>query len=234
MADGTVSREPAPASAAAGSGDNRSLTDYIAGELRERILQRRLPPGEPLRQEKIAGELGTSRIPVREALRRLESEGLVVIRPYSGARVAELDIVECSEIYKIRERLEPLALSESMPHLTDQQRAEVQRLAESLPAKRGDGAAWLDGDRSFHLATYLAVPSPRLLRMIVGYWNTTQHYRRLLLSTFSEHDFEMVDCEHRLIVDAVLTRNARLGEEVLRLHIERSRTRLTESDLFLR
>ena len=148
--------------------------------------------------------------------------------PYSGARVAVLDIVECTEIYKIRERLEPLALSESMPNLSDSQRAEVQRLAGELPSKRSDGAAWLEGDRNFHLATYAAIPSPRLLQMIIGYWNTTQHYRRLLLTTFSEHDFEMVDCEHRLIVDAVLTRNVKLGEEVLRLHIERSRARLTE------
>lgn len=203
-----------------------SLTDYVAGEIRESIFDHRLKPNEPIRQEKIAQELGVSRIPVREALRRLESEGLVVIRPYSGARVAVLDLVECEEIYKIRERLEPLALSESMLHLTPQQLDDVERLAVELLGKRGSGAAWLEGDRNFHLATYAGITTPRLLKMIIGYWNTTQHYRRLLLSTFSEHDYEMVESEHALIVDAVRTRNVRVGEEVLRMHIERSRARL--------
>jgi DNA-binding GntR family transcriptional regulator len=205
-----------------------SLTDYIAGELREKIFRHELKPNEPIRQEKIALELGTSRLPVREALRRLESEGLVVIRPYSGARVAILDHVECEEIYKIRERLEPLAISESIPFLTTAQQDEVQRLADVLPALRGDGVAWLQGDRDFHLATYAGIRSPRLLTMIVGYWNTTQHFRRLLLSTFSDHDYDMVEAEHALIVDAVRTRDVRFAEDMLRIHIERSRIRLSE------
>lgn len=205
-----------------------SLTDYVASTIREWIFEHRLKPNEPIRQERIAQELGTSRIPVREALRRLESEGLVVIRPYSGARVAMLDLAECEEIYKIRERLEPLALSESIPQLTEEQRQTTERLLLDLEAKRGRGAEWLEADRAFHLATYAGIASPRLLRMIVGYWNTTQHYRRLLLSTFSEHDYRTAESEHELIVDAVLTSNVRFGEEVLRMHIERSRARLSE------
>jgi DNA-binding GntR family transcriptional regulator len=205
-----------------------SLTDYIAGKLREKIFRHELKPSEPIRQEKLALELGTSRLPVREALRRLESEGLVVIRPYSGARVAVLDHVECEEIYKIRERLEPLAIAESIPLLTEEQQSEVRRLAEALPARRGDGGAWLQGDRDFHLATYAGIPSPRLLTMILGYWNTTQHFRRLLLSTFSAHDYDMVEAEHAIIVDAVVTRDVPLAEEILRIHIRRARIRLSQ------
>lgn len=209
-----------------------SLTDYVAGEIRGWIFAHRLKPNEPIRQERIAQELGTSRIPVREALRRLESEGLVVIRPYSGARVAMLDLVECEEIYKIRERLEPLALSESIPRLTSEQLAEAERLAGELTARRHSAAEWLEGDRAFHLATYAGIASPRLPRIIVGYWNTTQHYRRVLLTTFSEHDYQMVEAEHDLIIDAIRTQNVRFGEEVLRMHIERSRARLMERASF--
>jgi DNA-binding GntR family transcriptional regulator len=205
-----------------------SLTDYIAGELREWIFSHRLKPNEPIRQEKIAQLLGTSRIPVREALRKLESEGLVVIRPYSGARVAVLDLDECLEIYKIRERLEPLALSESIPLLTAAQQDDVRRLAADLTELRGDGTAYLEGDRKFHVSTYAAIPSARLLQMIIGYWNTTQHYRRLLLSTFSDHDWDMAECEHLLIVDAVMARNVQLGEDALRMHIERARVRFSQ------
>jgi DNA-binding GntR family transcriptional regulator len=208
--------------------ESGSLPDYIAGELREKIFHHELRPDEPIRQERIAQELGTSRLPVREALRRLESEGLVVIRPYSGARVAVLDHAECEEIYKIRERIEPLALSESIPNLSQEQMGEAQRNGDSLPAKRGDGVAWLQADRDFHLATYAGIPSPRLLTMIVGFWNTTQHFRRLLLTTFVVHDYEMVEAEHALIFDAVRTRDVRSAEELLRMHIHRSRIRLAE------
>jgi DNA-binding GntR family transcriptional regulator len=205
-----------------------SLTDYIASELREKIIRHELKPDEPIRQERIALELGTSRLPVREALRRLESEGLVVIQPYRGARVAILDHVECEEIYRIRERIEPLAISQSIPFLTAEQRAECERLAAALAGLRGDGVAWLQGDRDFHLATYAGIRTPRLLTMIVGYWNTTQHFRRLLLSTFSEHDYDMAEAEHALILDAVLTQDVHRAEDMLRNHIERSRIRLSQ------
>ena len=69
--------------------------------------------------------------------------------------------------------------------------------------------------------------------MIVGFWNTTQHYRRVLLTTYSEADYDLVSCDHRLLVDAVTTRNVRGGEEVLRIHIERARQRYAaRSSLF--
>src|SRR5918998_2890875 len=98
------------------SADGRDQEGYkprsedVLSWLREAIHDGRLKPGEPVRQEAIAHELGVSRIPVREALRRLESEGLVVARPHASARVARLDFEEYEEIYKMRERLQPLAL----------------------------------------------------------------------------------------------------------------------------
>jgi DNA-binding GntR family transcriptional regulator len=195
----------------------------VARHLREAIFDGRLKGGQPVRQEAVALELGVSRIPVREALRQLEAEGLVVIRPHSGARVAKLDYEECEEIYRIRERLEPLALSESMRRISDEQ------LAGELETLRGDPKAWLDGDRRLHVACYAGVPSPRLLETIVGYWNSTQQYRRVLLTTFSEQDYELAHAEHRLIIDALGSGNARAGEDLMRLHIERSRLRLARN-----
>ncbi|HEU4703159.1 MAG TPA: GntR family transcriptional regulator [Conexibacter sp.] len=199
----------------------------IARGLRDAIHEGRLKAGQPVRQEAVAEEYGVSRIPVREALRQLEVEGLVVIRPHSGARVASLDYAECEEIYKMRERLEPLALVESMAHITDEQVAEAVRLAEQLASLPNDPpAAWLKADRELHLACYAGVTTPRLLRTIVGFWNTTQQYRRILLTTFSERDFALQEAEHLLIVDALASRNVRTGEDVMRAHIDRSRLRL--------
>lgn len=203
------------------------LTQRVARHLREAILNGDLKHGVPLRQEAVAQELGVSRIPVREALRQLESEGLVVIRPHSGARVATLDFDECTEIYKIRERLEPLAISESIGNLTEEQKQEAVRAAKEVESLTSDLKAWLRADRRFHLACYAGVTTPRLLRMIVDFWNTTQRYRRILLETFSEEDFAITHVEHGLIVNAVLSGNCRAAEELIRIHIERSRLRLT-------
>ncbi|WP_283136517.1 GntR family transcriptional regulator [Rhizohabitans arisaemae] len=203
-----------------------SMTQVVARQLREAIFDGVLEPGAAIRQEAMARELGVSRIPVREALRHLESEGLVTIRANSGARVAVLDFDEYAEIYKIRERLEPLALAESIGRLTEEQRAEAARLAAEVEASTGDPKAWLDADRRFHLACYAGVSTPRLLRMIVDFWNTTQRYRRILLATFSDEDFATAHVEHRLILDALRTGNTRVGEDLIRMHIERSRMRL--------
>jgi DNA-binding GntR family transcriptional regulator len=201
----------------------------VARWLRDEIYAGRLAAGQPVRQEAVAEALGVSRIPVREALRQLESEGLVVLRPHSGARVAALDFAECTEIYKMRERLEPLALAESMARITPEQLQEATRLAERLRELQGDPQAWIEGDRQLHLACYAGVTTPRLLQVIVGFWNTMQHYRRALLSTFSERDYELAYAEHLLILDALAAGTVRIGEDLMRAHIERSRLRLTRN-----
>src|SRR5262245_26158964 len=78
----------------------------VTDRIRDLILSGELAPGSRIRQEALAEKFGTSRIPVREALRRLESEGLVILVPNSSAWVAKLDLRECIEIYRIRERIE--------------------------------------------------------------------------------------------------------------------------------
>jgi DNA-binding GntR family transcriptional regulator len=209
------------------------LTQFVSRQLREQIADGRLKPDIRIPQATVAREFGVSRIPVREALRQLESEGLVVIRPNSGARVAVLDFEECVQIYKIREQVEPLAFRESIGHLTSEQIEEVRRLAARLELLTSDHDAWLDGDRRFHLASYAGLRPGRLLAMTVGFWNTTQHYRRALLTTYSEEDFEVAHAEHRLILHALATNSPDAGVRILQNAIERSRLRLADHrDLF--
>src|SRR6478609_1334468 len=106
----------------------------VAAYLRAEIIDGKLSAGERIMQEELAARFGSSRLPVREALRILESEGLVTLRSNSGAWVTEIDRQECIDIYKIRECIEPLAIVESIPNLriTDIQRldtvqAEIER-----------------------------------------------------------------------------------------------------------
>jgi DNA-binding GntR family transcriptional regulator len=220
--------EPSIAEHVEAPGDSEPLVQMIARHLREGISDGRLAPGAPIRQEAVAKEFGTSRLPVREALRLLETEGLVTIRTHSGARVAFLDFDECLEIYKIRERIEPLALGESVGNLSDEQVQAVRAAATHMEDLVDDRPAWLDADRQFHLACYAGAPLPRLTRTIVAYWNTTQQYRRVLLTTFTDADFAAIHSEHRLLTDLLATGNRPVGEELMRWHIERSRRRLSE------
>ncbi len=205
------------------SASANSLVEKIANSLRDQIIKKELKDNEQLRQEKLALEFGVSRIPIREALRRLESEGFITITPNIGAKVAHFDLSECIEIYKIRERIEPLALSESIRNLSEQEIKEIRKLAVEVENSRQNLNNWLTLDRKFHLATYAGVSSKRLHSMITGFWNTTQHYRRELISTFTDKDFDFVDRDHFLIIDAIVGNNLRLAEELLRSHIERTR-----------
>jgi DNA-binding GntR family transcriptional regulator len=209
------------------------LGQAVARVLRDSILDGRLRPGTPIRQEALAKRLGTSRIPVREALRQLESEGLLTLVPHSGARVARLDIAEHIEVYRIREALEPMAIAESATRLSDAQLAELHRLAALIEASQANPQLWIRHDRTFHLATYAAAPFPRLLRMIDDFWNSTQHYRRAHLSTFTPQTFEIIHLEHRLILEALDRRDPVDAEQRDRSHIRRTRLDLTaHAELF--
>lgn len=219
-------RAASTASPAAITNEYQPMARLVADSIREEIFSGHLKPGSPVRQEAFAAKLGTSRIPVREALRQLEAEGLVTIRPHSGARVAILDYEECLEIYRIRERLEPLAFGESVVRVTAEQIAELTAHVHAIEHLTGAHGAWIEADRRFHLACYQGANLPRVLRAIESYWNTTQQYRRIVVSTFSDDDFSCYQGEHRLMIDAMETRNVRAGEAIVRMHLERSRLRL--------
>jgi DNA-binding GntR family transcriptional regulator len=204
----------------------------VADYLRDAILQGRVKSGEWIRQEAVARELGTSRIPVREALRQLESEGLISLVPHTGARVATRDFAEYTELYKIRERLEPLAIVESLPLLTTEDLSTLRALMVDIEATI-DPVAWLDLDRRFHLMTYARAPLPRLLKMIEGFWNSTQQYRRVYNVAAAQRGdgslFErlpMTLVEHRLLLDALERRDPDSAAETLAMHIRRTRVTL--------
>ena len=150
----------------------------IADALRTAILDGSYRPGMRIRQEDVAARSGASRIPVREALRMLQAEGLVTLVANSGAWVARLTLAECAELYQIRERLEPLLLRASLPGLDDAAVSRMADLAAAMERADGDVDAFLRADREFHLTSYAAAPPGETSQIIGRMWNTTQHYRR--------------------------------------------------------
>jgi DNA-binding GntR family transcriptional regulator len=226
--------ERATGTRAAGAGDEyEPVSTVILRGVRQLILSGELSPGERIRQEALAAEYGVSRIPVREALRQLENEGLVTLVPHSGARVARVDFDECIELYRMREALEPEVLAVSVPHLSEEDIAELRAHMETVEAAAGDALRWLTEDRQFHLASYRAAPMPRALQLVEGFWNQTQQYRRAYVASLPPDRLDIVHLEHRLILDAIERRDAPDAAERQRQHIRRTRVGLLEhTELF--
>lgn len=197
----------------------------ITDALREAILSGRLKAGSRVRQEELAEEFGISRIPVREALRRLESEGLMILVPNSGAWVSKLDRDEYIEIYKVRERLEPLAISESSARLTSETIGRMEEIALQIE-QAADPDDFLRLDREFHLLSYEGANMPQLTQMIHRFWNSTQQYRRAFTATAGQAGMAAVYQEHRLILDALRRRDAEQAALILYGHIRRTRLQL--------
>jgi DNA-binding GntR family transcriptional regulator len=197
----------------------------IAAHLREAILRGELRPGDRIRQEVVAEQLGASRVPVREALRILEAEGLTEHEAHKGARVPKLSQHEVDMTYQMRERLEPLALIESLDHLTDDDVARVTDLQEQIEAN-DDLERFLELDRAFHLHTYTGCTLDPLMSMVTRLWNSTQFYRRAYVALGGPGRMWVVNAEHRLILDAVERRDPVDAERHLSGHIRRTRIEL--------
>jgi DNA-binding GntR family transcriptional regulator len=216
--DSTVGA-PAPASEGVTS-------QRIAVALKDAILAGEIPPGEWLRQDEIATRFGASRLPVREALRILEAEGLAELSPNKGARVPTLSLREVHTYYRMRERLEPLTLIESLPHLTDAHVARMEETQDEIE-RNTDISEFLVLDREFHMTSYAGCPSDMLLSTTVRLWNSTQHYRRAFMLLAGNDRAAIVNAEHRLLLDAVRRRDPEDCERFLEGHIRRTRVALT-------
>jgi DNA-binding GntR family transcriptional regulator len=202
-----------------------AASERIAAYLRDAILFGDLLPGDRIRQEEVAARLGTSRLPVREALRMLEAEGLTEHEAHKGARVPRLSPHEVDVIYRMRERLEPLALMESLPQLTEADHEQLEEVQARIEAN-DDLEKFLDLDREFHMLTYSGCHIDPLMSNVTRLWNSTQHYRRSFVQLGGRSRMWVVNSEHRLILDAVVRRDAVDGERFLGGHIRRTRIEL--------
>ena len=209
----------------AGNAADGVVSARIAAHLRRRILRGELRPGDRIRQEEVAEQLGASRVPVREALRILEAEGLTEHEAHKGARVPRLSPHEVDMIYQMRERLEPLALVESLDHLTEEDLGRAERLQEQIEINENLDR-FLELDREFHLLTYTGCTLDPLTSMVTRLWNSTQHYRRAFVALSGPGRRWVINAEHRLILDAVERRDPVDAERYLSGHIRRTRIEL--------
>jgi len=204
-----------------------SAPGRLAETLREEILNGTLAPGERIVQEEIAIKFGASRQPVRDALRLLEGDGLVTLKANSGAWVSKLSEQECVEAYLVRERLEPLLLSLSIPNLTSSQIEQLKSLVAEIE-KTTDIEKFLRLDREFHLLSYAGAPEGMLREFVERIWNTTQHYRRAFAKINYSSNSSVTHMEHKLIMDGIVRKDSAQAEMSLEGHIRRTRVTLSE------
>jgi DNA-binding GntR family transcriptional regulator len=194
----------------------RSTPDLIAEALRQAIQIGIFQAGQSLRQDEIATQFGVSRIPVREALRQLEMEGLVTFHPNRGAMVSILSSAEVQEICEIRISLETLALQLAMPHLGN---AALEQAAALLDAteQTADPGQWAALNWQFHAVLYLPAQRPRLLNLMKTLHVNIDRYIRFQLQepNYREHS----QIEHHQLLAACRQQNLPLATAILQQHI---------------
>ena len=186
--------------------------------LLEAICCGRYRKGDRLIAEDIAGEIGMSRMPVREAFRRLDAQGLVTLRPNRGAIVSGLDIDELHEVFEMRSALEGLAVRVAVAHIGERQLAALERLLDEMDDYRDESAEWVSRHRKFHEYLCSLSERPRLLKQISALYALIEAPMRLWL----QHIEKPLSArqEHQIILDAIRAGDASKAEAVVREHIE--------------
>jgi DNA-binding GntR family transcriptional regulator len=185
--------------------------------LRDKILAGDLDPGTKLNQHHLAAELGMSRIPVRDALRSLASEGLVEVRAHTTAVVSQLSTRDLQELYELRIAIEPSLGRLAVPGLTERHLDEMEALLVILEATK-DTNDWLALNNRFHETMYAAADRRRSLDMVRTIRRQTDRYTAVYVVL----NHPVVDAEHRMIHEAAKSGQAVRLEALLTAHISGS------------
>ncbi|MBU4609363.1 GntR family transcriptional regulator [Achromobacter sp. GG226] len=186
--------------------------------LHQAICTGELAPGARIVTEDIAQLLDMSRMPVREALRRLSVAGLVAIRPNRGAVVTRLNVEDMREIFEMRSALEGLAIRLAAPQVTDRQIVTLERLLEDMEGCEQNSQEWLQRHRQFHATIVTAAARPRLAAQIDSLYALLDPYMRIWLQNPAKP--RTPRAAHEQLISVLKARDSRLAEHTLNSHIE--------------
>ena len=199
--------------------ERKTVAESVAETLRNRILAGELGEGEQLRQEVLAADLGVSRIPLREAFRLLEGEGLITIAPHRGAVVAVRSPEEIGELFDLRVLLEPDILRHAIPKLTERDLSEAGTILagyNTALAER-DVQTWGRLNTQFHLALYGPAERPRSLALVRSLLDQTDGYTRMqLLLTGGQ---QRAQREHTELLELCRARNISAATKLVEDHV---------------
>lgn len=185
----------------------------VLSQIRKYILEGAWKPGEFINQGNVATRLGVSRVPVREALRTLEADGLVKYEAHRGYTVTSSDLDDLKEIYRIRQLLEREAISDAIPRLNEDILAEMREAMLDLESANPDDiGAMTEANRRFHFSLFEAAGRPRLNHLIRVLWDSSEMYRARCYQ--DKRALDIVMEEHRQLYEACLLRD---GDQIIEL-----------------
>lgn len=197
----------------------KPLREMVFESLREAIIQGRLRPGERLMEIQLAEEMGVSRTPVREAIRKLELEGFVVMVPRKGAYVAGISVKDIVDIFEVRAALEGLAAGLSAERITDEEMDQLERSIHKINVSdEHDLKGIVEGDKTFHALIYKSSRNQRLEQIIM---NLQEQINRCRMTSLAQPGrLKIALDEHTKIVEAISDRNVELAQQLATEHIE--------------
>lgn len=197
-------------------GQMASASDVVFEALREAIITGKMRDGESIRQDAVARMFNVSRIPVREALTRLEDVGLVTMRRYHGAVVSSLSVDDIEELYQFRALLEADAIRHAVPRLKDETIAEAKAYADAF-SRSTNSTEWGTLNRHFHYTLYRDCERPYFLQAIGQTLDRVNRYLRAQLMLTD--GMVLARAEHLAILDACIARDAEVAARLTHAHI---------------
>ena len=198
-----------------------SLADRAYLAIRDQLIMLDIRPGEPIDDDRLAKSLGVGRTPVREALKRLEVDRLVVSYPRRGTFATGMDIADLAHVSEIRVQLEPLAARRAADRAPRSTRAELGDLAsrvEGLDIVRTDRTEVMRWDLSVHRAIYRAANNPHLEDVLIRYDNLATRIHCMFLDRLSTSDMHVV-AEHVALLRAIAAGEADRADDLAREHV---------------
>ena len=205
------------------------LRDVVFNTLRKAILKGELKPGERLMEIALAERLGVSRTPVREAMRKLELEGLVVMIPRRGAQVANITEKDLNDVLEVRIALENLSIENACARMTEEQLAELKKAGRYFEEtiKEGNLVKLAEADVAFHEVIYKASDNRRLKQVLNNLREQIYRYRVEYLK--EEETRNVLVKEHEEIYEAIKNRDVKKAQEISFRHIENQREAIIRS-----
>lgn len=200
--------------------DYKPLRDVVFEYLRRAILEGRLEPGKRLMEIKLAKQLGVSRTPIREAIRKLELEGLVIMEPRKGAYVADISMKDIVDVLELRSGLESLAAYLAADRMSDSDLKKLKNISRALEEciAKSDVNGILEKDVEFHECIFNSTKNDRLILMMNTLWEQVFRFRVIYASDYEAS--KNIQSEHREIMDAIASRDREMAAKLAKKHID--------------
>jgi DNA-binding GntR family transcriptional regulator len=203
------------------------MRDDVYGQIRTEILACALKPGSLVQENDLALRYAVSKSPVRDALLRLQEQGLVEVLPRKGYRIKPISVADAAEMYEMRAVLERACIARAIDHAPDERLKALERFRKS--GKTPDLPSWIAYNRAFHVAVVEAAGNARLARAARDIIEEFDRLTYMSIARFNISELSTLVAEHVELIDAMQRREKRGALAVARAHVDEARDRLLDS-----